>query len=305
MTIEQPPIEPMEDVNPESYPTETEGYFSHYDLDCGPEVQHWFGSFSSGKYTLAAHLYRPAHYEATILLFHGYMNHTGQFKHLIRRLLEEGYAAAVFDFPGHGLSSGERARIDDMAEYTRAAGDFLKVVRPRLHGPFHALGFSMGAAVLADLLLTGQGGLFDKVILAAPLIHWSAYNQSKNTYKIYIKFTDKITRFHQKNTSDREYLIFNKTQDYLHASHLSLYWVKALFDWNDTLDNLPACGKEILILQGDKDSTVDWQYNLDLLGRKFPNAKIEMFHTARHELFNEAIKHRLRVLESVTKYLKR
>ena len=94
MTIERPPIEPMEDVNPESYPAETEAYFSHYDLDCGPEVQHLFGSFSSGKYTLAAHLYRPAHYEATIILFHGYMNHTGQFKHLIRRLLEEGGLAS-------------------------------------------------------------------------------------------------------------------------------------------------------------------------------------------------------------------
>lgn len=304
MSKERPIIEPIEDADPQSYSACTEAYFAHYGLDCGPDVQHVFGSFASGGYTLAAHLYRPAHYEATVILLHGYLNHSGQMRHLIARLLQEGYAAAVFDLPGHGLSTGQSARIENFAEYGQALEDFMKVVRPRLHGPYHAVGFSTGASILSDTLLTGQEEIFDRVILAAPLIRWTAYRQSKDTYKIYRRFTDRIARFQTKNSSDREYLTFNKTRDYLHATHLSLDWVKALFDWNDKLKDRPPYRKEILILQGDKDSTVDWTYNLYLLGKKFPNAKIEMFPKARHELFNEAQEHRRLVLASVVRYLK-
>jgi alpha-beta hydrolase superfamily lysophospholipase len=303
MSKERPIIEPIEDADPQSYSARTEAYFAHYGLDCEPDVQHVFGSFASGRYTLAAHLYRPAHYEATVVLLHGYLNHTGQMRHLTGRLIEEGFAVGVFDLPGHGLSTGQSARIEDFEEYEQALEDFMKIVRPRLHGPYHAIGFSTGASILVDSLLTNRAESFDRLILAAPLIRWTAYRQSKDTYKVYRRFTDRISRFHTKNSSDREYLAFNKTGDYLHATHLSLDWVKALFDWNDKLKDLPPCDRDILILQGDKDSTVDWKYNLKLLGKKFPNARIEMFPKVRHELFNEAQEHRERVLETVRQYL--
>jgi len=302
MSKDRPSIQPIEDVNPESYSEDVEAYFAHYDLDCEDDVQHWFGSFESGKYSLAAHLFKPACYKATVVLLHGYLNHTGQFKHLIGFLLEQGYAVSAFDLPGHGLSTGQSARIDEFEEYARSVDDFMKIVRPRIEGPYHALGFSTGGAILADLLLADRSENFQKAILAAPLIRWPGYHQSKSTYNVYIKFTDKIARKLRKNSSDKVYRLFNKTQDYLHAQHVSLFWVKALFEWNDKVKDLSACDKEILVLQGDKDTTVDWKQNLKLLGEKFPNAKIEMFGKARHELFNEARQHRQKVLESVNHY---
>ena len=304
MSKEQLPVQSIEDVLPDSYPPEVEAYFAHYELDVGPGIQHWFGSFPSGNYTLVAHIYRPARYEAAVIGLHGYMNHAGQLKHVIRPLLEQGFAVALFDLPGHGLSSGPSARIDSVEEYTQAVSDFMKIIRPRLHGPYHALGFSLGAGILVDLLLTGRAESFEKIILAAPLIRWTAYRQSKDTYKVYSKFTNKIPRFSQKNSSDREYLVFNKTEDYLQATHVSLPWVKALFDWNEKVTGLPVCEKEILILQGDKDATVDWQYNLELLGKKFPHAEIEILHKARHELFNETLNIRNSVLNYIQEYLK-
>ncbi len=304
MSKERPTLVPIEDADPQSYPEDTEAYFAHYGLDFGPEVQHFFGSFPSGRYILAAHLYQPTQYEATVVLFHGYLNHSGQLRHLIGRLLKESYAAAVFDLPGHGLSTGQPARIGNFAEYGQAMEDFLKVVRSRLHGPYHAVGFSTGAAILTDSLLGGQEEAFERVILAAPLIRWTAYRQSRQTYKVYRRFTDRIARFQTPNSSDREYLIFNKTQDYLHARYLSLDWVKALFDWNEEIKSRPLCTKDLLILQGDKDSTVDWTYNLHFLGKKFPNSKIRMFSGARHELFNEAPQYRQQAMETVLQYLK-
>ena len=302
---DRPDIEPLATVNPAAYSDEAKGYFAHYGLDCGgADTQHWFGSFESAGFTLAAHLYKPTQYQATVILLHGYLNHTGQFRHLIRFLLENKYAVAVFDLPGHGLSSGKTAEIDSFDQYITATQDFIQIVKDRLNGPFHAVGFSTGAAILVEMLLEDIAGDFDKIVLAAPLIHWTAYEQSKATYKMYRSFTDKIARFHRKNSSDKEYLVFNKTQDYLHSRHLSLKWVKALFDWNEKIDPMGSCDREVFVIQGDKDGTVDWKYNMKLMGEKFPNAKIKMIPGANHELFNEAPEYKQQALGSVEKYFR-
>ena len=297
-------IQPMETVDPAEYPEPVRAYFAHYDLDgdwC--DAVHVFGSFESVGFTLAGHLYEPPEYAATVILLHGYLNHCGQFKNLIRFLLKNGYAAAVFDLPGHGLSSGERAAIDSFDQYIQVTRDFTQLVESRLMGPYHAIGFSTGATILIEMLLENIAADFQKIILSAPLIHWTAYEQSKGTYKVYKQFTDKIARFHRKNSSDKEYLIFNKTQDYLHCKHLSLNWVKALFDWNDKLKTLPESDRDILVLQGDKDGTVDWKYNLGMVKQKFPNADIKTIPGANHELFNETPEYKNQVLNLLEKYI--
>ncbi len=297
-------IEPIETVDPTGYSEAVKAYFAHYGLDgdwCG--ARHLFGSFESAGFTLAAHLYKPAQYTAAVVLLHGYLNHTGQFRHLIRYLLENGFAVAVYDLPGHGLSGGESAAIDSFDQYVQTTQDFMQVVRNHLDGPYYVIGFSTGAAILIEMMLENSAADFEKIVLAAPLIHWTAYEQSKGTYKTYVQFTDKIARFHRKNSSDKDYLIFNKTQDYLHAKHLSLKWVKALFDWNDKIEPMAACDRNMLILQGDKDGTVDWEYNLDLIGKKFPNADIQKISGANHELFNEAAEYKQKAMQIINDYL--
>jgi len=296
-------IQPMEMVDPAVYPEPVVEYFHHYGLNYTDlDVTHWFGTFESGGFTLAAHLYEPAQYTATVVLLHGYLNHCGQFKNLIRFLLENGYAAAVFDLPGHGLSSGERAAIDSFDQYVPVTQDFLKLVISRLHGPYHAIGFSTGATILIEMVLTEQADDFDKIVLAAPLIHWTGYEQSKGTYKIYKVFTDKIARFHRKNSSDKDHLIFNKTRDYLHCTHIALNWVKALFDWNDKIKLLPESDRDVLVLQGDKDGTVDWKYNLKRVKQKLPKTDIKMIEDANHELFNEAPEYKQHALNHIQGY---
>jgi alpha-beta hydrolase superfamily lysophospholipase len=298
-------IEPMEMVDPASYPEPVVEYFCHYGLDYTDSgVTHRFGTFESGGFTLAGHLYEPQEYAATVILLHGYLNHSGQFRNLIRFLLDNSYAAAVFDLPGHGLSSGERAAIDSFDQYVQVTRDFFELVRSRLEGPYHAVGFSTGATILIEMVLTDQADDLDKVVLAAPLIHWTRYEQSKGTYQIYKQFTDKIPRFHRKNSSDKEFLVFNKTQDYLHCKHLSLKWVKALFDWNDKLETLPESDRDVLVVQGDKDGTVDWKFNLKRVQQKFPNADINMIEGANHELFNEAPAYKNQALNLIGKYFR-
>jgi len=255
---EQIPMEPIERVKAGHYAPAVMDYFTHYDLDgewC--HAEHRFGSFESGGFTLAAHLYRPASYTATVVLLHGYLNHTGQFKNLIRYLMDTGFAVAVYDLPGHGLSGGEQAAIDSFDQYVQTTQDFMQLVKQYLNGPVYSVGFSTGASILIEMMLEGLADAFEKIILAAPLIRWTGYEQSKGTYKVYKKFTDRIARFHRKNSSDKDYLIFNKSKDYLHCQHLSLKWVKALFDWNNKIESMPPCQRDLLVIQGDQDGTVD------------------------------------------------
>jgi alpha-beta hydrolase superfamily lysophospholipase len=259
---------------------------------------------------------------AMVIVLHGYLNHTGQMKHLIASLLEAGFAVGSFDLHGHGLSEGPSAAVGAFGDYTQALLDFVLTIRAFCSGPLHFVGFSTGAAVGVDWLRNHAQAssfakasedkiacachpkdIFDKMILAAPLIRWRGYNVSKATYAFCRVFTDKIRRMPQRNSSDNNFLSFNRHDDYLHGRYVALDWVKALYDWNARLTEATPCDKKVFILQGDRDTTVDWRYNLGLLQEKFPAANVQMIKGARHELFNERAGLREACLVKITDYL--
>jgi hypothetical protein len=92
------------------YAEEVQSYFDHYGLDW-PNAAHRFGWFESRGLNLAGHVWNPPAAKATVIVLHGYLNHTGQMKHLIAFLLENNFAVGSFDLPGHGLSEGPSAAV--------------------------------------------------------------------------------------------------------------------------------------------------------------------------------------------------
>jgi len=296
-------IKPLGTAGGQKYPQAVTDYFKYYSLDLAEEnIEHVFGTFESGGYTLAAHIFKPAEYKATVVTLHGYLNHCGELKHLIKYLLDEGYAVAAYDSPGHGLSSGHRAAIDDFSQYSGVLADFTNVLTEHLHGPYHFIGFSTGSSAAIDYLLTGQN-TFDKVILAAPLVHYWAWKKSKATFKYYSKVTDSVPRWPRNNSHDKQFIHFSRTKDYLHVQRVPIKWVKALYDWNDKIEDLPQSNKTIKVIQGTDDTTVDAGFNMKFIRQKFPNADINMIKNARHELFNEATEIRNNVFSQIKKYL--
>jgi lysophospholipase len=297
-------LKPIQEVDPAQYPDTVLAYFRYYDL--GPEdpaTQHLFGTFSSQNQTLAGHVYIPHDCKATVILLHGYLNHAGQFKHLIKKLLKENYAVALYDLPGHGLSTGPSGQIDDFTQYTSSLNDFIEVVKLLTKGPCHLIGFSTGGGIAVDYLLNTKRPVFDKVVLAAPLIRNNAWEASKKGYEFYSQFSQTVPRVPRRNSSDKQFLKFNREMDVLHGRSVGLKWVKALHEWNDKITSLPPVEKPVYIIQGDKDTTVLWKYNTKFLKEKFVNARIEMVKDARHELFNEAQNIRESVLKLTTDYL--
>lgn len=308
----------------QQYPQAVQMYFDHYGLDW-LDVEHRFGWFQSRGLKLAGHVWTPAQESGNgwqppsaarwmgdtaqeqndmVIVLHGYLNHTGQMKHLIRALVDNGFTVGSFDLPGHGLSEGKAAAVGAFGDYTTALVDFVQATQRVCPDNLHFIGFSNGATVGIDALLSARSELFDKVVLAGPLVQWAGYQPSKAMYLLLCPLTDQIPRMFQNNSSDQNFLSFNRSDDYLHCQNVSLDWVRALYDWNDRFDKLPASGKEVLIIQGNRDMTVDWRYNLKVLQKKFPAAKVEMIRGPRHELFNENTKLREECLTNVIAYLR-
>lgn len=286
-----------------SYPESVRDYFRYYGLDFADDTEHLFGTFESDGKLLAAHIYRTKDYKATIFVLHGYFDHFGQLNHLARYLFEKGYAVAAFDLPGHGLSQGRQGAIDDFSQYSRALTDFANLVKGQLKGPYHFVGHSTGAAAMLDYLLTTEDTIFDRVILAAPLVRCVGWKQTKIAYKQKIPFVKSVPRVFCENSSDREFLDFVKNKDPLHTRKIPLKWVRALHKWNEKIEGLSGSSKAVKVFQGTEDSTVDWKFNVGFIRKKFSNADITMIENARHELFNESVDIRTQVFSQINSYL--
>lgn len=139
-----------------------DAYRSHYGLNFqmpGIPASHSIGTFGSGEYTLVGQRFAlPEDREkGCVVLLHGYYDHAGLFGHLIRHCLEQGQSVLIFDFPGHGLSTGPEASIRSFQEYSDALLQFLKLAGASLPVPLAVIGQSTGSAVVMDTLLHRPG----------------------------------------------------------------------------------------------------------------------------------------------------
>lgn len=299
-TLQQSP-EPIR-FEPRPVPTIAEStYFAYYGLDTS-SGEHYFGKFRSGRHVLAAHAFVPEVPRATVIFMHGFYDHVGTFASTIGHLLELELAVVTYDQPGHGLSSGPRARIKSFTVYMSVFDDFLRLVHEHMPPPYHVLAHSTGAAIVVDRLLTHKGTEFERVVLVAPLVRSAYWGLSKTLSPVVDVFVDDVPRVFRDNTSDERFLEFVR-QDPLQSRRTSLAWFDTLVAWNETIDRYPPSPQPIVIIQGDADSVVDWEYNLKFLEGKFPNARVETIGSGRHQLLNEAPALRGRVLQIVDEVL--
>ena len=137
-----------------------------------------------------------------------------------------------------------------------------------------------------DGVLTVQFGIDELINLSAA---------SANFFDI---FMDAVPRVFRQNSSDEAFLESVRA-DPLQAHQTSFEWMDALVAWNERIANYPPSDKPLLIIQGDQDSIVDWDYNLEFLRGKFPNATVAMVPGGKHQLFGEQLKVRRQVYQFI------
>ncbi|QLC72875.1 alpha/beta hydrolase [Pseudomonas sp. LPB0260] len=255
----------------------------HARLDCR------LGGFSVAGYQIAAHLWAPPEPQATLLLVHGYYDHMGLYRHVVDWALQMNFAVLACDLPGHGLSSGARASIDDFAEYQQVLHGLLEeAALLDLPQPWHLCGQSTGGAILLDYLLNGAPRPeIGQSILLAPLVRPRAWTWSQLSYRLLSPFVKAIPRRFSENSSDPAFIDFVQNRDPLQPRNLPTAWFAALRDWVPRIEAAPRSAHSPLIIQGEADMTVDWQHNLEVLQDKFATPQILRLPEARHHLANE------------------
>lgn len=272
-------------------------YLKHYQLNelsaaCGehPGARHYLGKLQTAGYHIASQYWLPEKPIGTVFVVHGYFDHSALYRHLFSYLLQKGYAVVTFDLPGHGLSDGELASIASFDHYVEAFDGLLTLCANHLPQPWHAVGQSTGGAIVLKHLLEEPDGksLFKHIALLAPLLHPQGWNMGRLTYHLVHRFISHIKRDFKNNSGDTEFLDFLKNKDPLQSRHIPLEWVGSMKRWTEEFHDLPVNHKAITIIQGDKDLTLDWRYNLKQFRQKLPNVKIAMIDNAQHHLVNEA-----------------
>ena len=271
---------------------QAEAYRRFYGLDLRqrrPQVQSRLGCFAVGGYQVAAQVWWPPEPRATLLLMHGYYDHMGLYRHVLDWALDMGFAVLACDLPGHGLSSGPPASIEDFAEYQAVLEGLLaEAAALDLPKPWHLFGQSTGGAILLDHLLTGTPRKeLGETILFAPLVRPRSWSLSKLSYRLLSPFVASLPRRFTANTSDAEFLDFVQNRDPLQPRILPTAWVGALARWIPRIEAAPGSERSPLIIQGDADLTVDWRHNLEVLRGKFREPQLLLLPSARHHLANE------------------
>jgi alpha-beta hydrolase superfamily lysophospholipase len=292
---------PLSFESPSSYPAATRQYFDYYGLEI-EGAEHFFGTFSSSNHVLAAHVFKPRKSKSTVIVLHGYYDHTGTLKHLIKNLVEQHYTVAIYDQPGHGLSSGARASIDDFSEYATVWKDFLAICRNNLDGPFHLVAHSMGCLIAADYLLTTGADGLDNIVFISPLIRSVAWKVSGFGLKVSRGTIDQVPRAKRQSSSNDAFNQFMK-DDPLQADNVPMAWVTALRKWNEEAGEYETSDKPLTIIQGTRDTVVAWKYNIPFLQSKFTNADPVLIKKGRHHLLNESLPMRDTVLDLINKCL--
>jgi lysophospholipase len=291
-------------LEPRVFSSDEQAYLKFYGLDLAGEfagVSHALGKIASDEEQLAVHVWQRAGAESTLLLVHGYFDHVGLFRHLVRFGLERGSNVVAFDLPGHGLSSGEVATIASFDHYRHAIADVLEAVES-VPGERQVIAQSTGAAAMMDYLTTEPWPQLDKVVLLAPLVRPRNWLRVRAGYWLLHRFRDRLPRKFVENSSDRQFLRFVRA-DPLQPQTLSVVWVGALQRWVKEFLQRPGRSLPLLVIQGDVDGTVDWKYNLRQIRRLFPNAEIHTIAGAGHHLVNESASIRSNYLALVDAYL--
>ncbi|UTA48250.1 alpha/beta hydrolase [Simiduia sp. 21SJ11W-1] len=255
-------------------------------------LRHGFGYLNVSAQKIAAHYWLPSAPKGVLLVLHGYYDHVGLYGNAIEFGLQQGFAVVAFDLPGHGLSEGPRASIDDFSQYTAALAAVVNLAAELpVDGPTFALAQSTGCSVLLKYQLdmhaqVEHADILDGQILLAPLVRPHGWHISRFAHFFLRHFIKHLPRVFTHNSHDEAFLEFLK-RDPLQPTQLSVRWVSAMKMWLHQFWRCKPLTLPTLIIQGREDTTVDWRFNIPVLTARLPNHQLHWLTHARHQLINE------------------
>jgi alpha-beta hydrolase superfamily lysophospholipase len=286
-----------------------EGYWQFYGLDLhrlGLATQTaWL--VQSHNYDICVQQFKAKNELGKVLVLHGYYDHVGLYKYLIRECLELGFSVTAFDLPGHGLSTGERASIDSFDSYQDALVAVMQDVGIDAEHRWSVIGQSTGGAVLIDFLTRNRfdrtSSPFANVVLLAPLVRPVGWLKARVMLTLLRPFVSSIKRAFSENSHDQAFLKFIRTEDPLQHHRLEVDWVSALELWIPDVETRAKVDMAVSIIQGTDDQTVDWRHNVTVLERLFDEMSVYTIDDGRHHLVCESLEYREKVFAHLRRAL--
>jgi len=287
-------LAPIAPGRPTVLTPEQDAYLRHYGIHFAESIDglaYLLGRVDTDTHTLAVHYWRPRNATGAAVVIHGYYDHVGLYRHLIRFLLERQLAVLSFDLPGHGLSSGAPATIETFDHYVAAFDACHRALASHLPKPMHLFGQSTGGAIAMDWLLrnrfTRETAPFAKIVLLAPLVRPYLWPLNRVVYEVARRFITERPRTFVTNADNADFITFLRDRDPLQARTLPVQWVTAMQAWRKRFERYPASDLAPFVVQGHADRTVDRNYNLKVIERLF-EPKVFYIPEARHHLVNES-----------------
>jgi lysophospholipase len=298
-------LKPLVPGAPAVLTPEEDAYLRHYGIHFSESIEglaHQLGRIETDTHAIAAHLWTPRDATGSAIVIHGYYDHVGLYRHLIRFLLDRGLAVLSFDLPGHGLSTGEPATIETFDHYVDAFDACFRAFEGHLPTPRHLFGQSTGGAIAMEWLLANEltraTSPFEKIVLLAPLVRPYLWPLNRVVYEIARRTIKERPRSFVFNTQDREFVEFLRDRDPLQARTLPVQWVTAMQAWRKRFERHRPSDLAPLVVQGQADRTVDRRYNVRVIERLF-RPRVFYIPEARHHLVNESPAIRDRIFAAV------
>ncbi|TLS36943.1 alpha/beta hydrolase [Pseudalkalibacillus caeni] len=295
--------EPISFQTPVEKTADIEAYLDFYGFDL-KDIDLHFGKVDINETKIMAQIYVPRKSKGNIFLLHGYLDHVGTLKNVIKNLTKNHYTVISYDLQGHGLSGGDSASVADFSDYVKTLEKLISIAKNEMAEPFYIIGHSTGGAIAINYVLKNHDHHFKKVLLIAPLVRSNHWNLTKLGFHLMepIPFLDDIRRKFRENSSDTAYISFMKN-DPLQPAAIPLQWIDALMNWNKEIQTYSPTNTSACVIQGDKDKTVDWKHNLAFINEKFTQLEEHHIKNGRHALLNEKKEIRENVYARILRFL--
>ena len=250
--------------------------------------------------------YRTRHStNGTVIVLHGYFDHSGLYKHLICYLLETGWDVLIYDLPGHGLSEGKPLTIDEFSSYAGQLTELIQSRQEQLTAPWVMLGQSTGAAIVMEqqLRFGYRNWPVKAQVLLAPLVRPCRWQEIARKYRWLRFLIRNVPRTYGDSSGDPEFLDFVRYRDPLQHHKISVRWIGAMLRWIEEVEKAANLPTQPLCIQGVEDETVEWRHNLGVIWRLYPGVDIHLLQKARHHLVCEEPAIRLQVFKMIEAHL--
>jgi acylglycerol lipase len=252
--------------------------------------------------------WHPETPRGTVVISHGFAEHSGRYEHVAERLVGAGWAVAALDHHGHGRSEGHRALIS----LRDAVADLDHLVNhvscaPGFGPPVFLLGHSMGGGIALRYAIA-HGERLRGLIVSGPLVEVPGHGAAKVIGRILGRVAPRagVSRLDPAQVSrDPQVVAAYEADPLIHHGPLPAGTVAEFLNHVSSIRaDVAAIRLPTLILHGTADALCALTGSIDIeAGLGSEDVTFNRYDGLFHEVFNEP--ERDRVLDDVCAWLDR